>query len=268
MLIVDFHTHSIQSVHAMNTLEELLNCAQQKKIQAMAITDHSPGIDNTFHFMQQPERLPEDYIWIKGPDYHYFHVLLTRYHAPPEIPVQLFKGIECSILSHSKRKTDLPLKLAPDFDIVIASIHAMPHLFQIQSREQVTEKMIAAMSDPIDILGHPCQKSYCPDLEPVVKKAADSGIAMELNCNSLFLKKATIEDTIQMLKLALKHHCSISLGSDAHMSNELGMDYESKQLLDELKFPSELIVNESLESARKFVSARKKIRQEKARLAN
>lgn len=268
MLVVDFHTHSIQSVHAINTLEELLNCAQRKQIQAIAITDHSPGIDNSFYFLQRSENLPENYTWIKGPDYHYFHVLLTRYHSPPEIPVQLFKGIECSILSHSDRKTDLPFKLASDFDIVIASVHGMPHLFQIQSREQLTEKMMDAMSDPIDILGHPCQKKSCPDLEPVVKKAAECGIAMELNTNSLFLKKATVEDTTRMLKLAKKHHCSISLGSDAHMSNELGMDHESKILLDDLKFPSELIVNASLASAKKFISTRKKIRQESQSLAN
>jgi len=263
MLVVDFHTHSIQSSHAINTLEELLNCAWRKKIQAMAITDHSPGIDNTLYYLQNADKVPQDFRRIKGPDYQYFHVLLTRYQSPLEIPVQLFKGIECSILSHSERSTDLPLKLAPLFDIVIGSIHTLPHLFQIQNREQLTEKMIAAMGEPIDIIGHPCQEKTCPDLEPVVKKAAESGIAMELNCCSLHLKKATVKDTTEMLKLAVKYDCSISLGSDAHMSNELGKDYESELLLDELKFPPELIVNASLKSARAFVASRKKIRQER-----
>ncbi|MBT4525737.1 MAG: hypothetical protein HOC24_04230 [Deltaproteobacteria bacterium] len=262
MLVVDFHTHSIQSMHAINTLEELLNCAWKKNIQAMAITDHSPGIDNTLHYLQNADKFPQDFRRIKGPDYHYFHVLLTRYQSPLEIPVQLFKGIECSILSHSERSTDLPLKLAPLLDIVIGSVHTLPHLFQFQNREQVTEKMIAAMVEPIDIIGHPCQEKSCPNLEPVVKKAAESGIAMELNYCSLHLKKANIKDTTEMLKLAVKYDCSISLGSDAHMSNELGRDDESKVLLNELNFPPELIVNVSLESARTFVASRKKIRQD------
>lgn len=263
MLVVDFHTHSIQSSHAINTLEELLYCAREKNIQAMAITDHSPGIDNTLYYLQQADNFPSDFRRIKGPDYHYFHVLLTRYQSPPEISVQLFKGIECSILSHSSRATDLPLKLAPLLDIVIGSVHTLPHLFQFKNSEQVTEKMIAAMGEPIDIIGHPCQTSSCPNLEPVVKKAAESGIAMELNYCSLHLKKASFQDTTKMLKLAIKYDCSISLGSDAHMSNELGMDDEPKLLLDELNFPPDLIVNNSLESARAFVASRKKIRQDR-----
>ena len=54
--------------------------------------------------------------------------------------MQFFKGIECNILSHGETATDVPLKLAAEFDVVIASIHPLEHVFIKQSQEQLTEE--------------------------------------------------------------------------------------------------------------------------------
>ena len=174
----------------------------------------------------------------------------------------LFKGIECSILSEGSFPTDVPLNIAGHFDIVIASVHTLPSLFKFKSREQVTEKMIEAMNDPVDIIGHPYLKSGCPDFEPLVKAAAEKGIALELNNYAIELRKAFREDALTMLQVARKCECRISLGSDSHMNNELGMDREIKSLLKETDFPDELIVNTSLMKASAFVKERKKHRAE------
>ncbi len=262
MLKVDFHTHSIASGHALNTIDELLRQADRNGIEGMAITDHSPGIDNTVWLAQNQ---PDGEIWqhvIKGPDIPYFTTLLARYRQPADANAVLFKGIECNILGAGPLPTDVPRFIAKHFDVVVASIHPLPAIFKVESSEQITARMILAMDDPIDIIGHPYHQNYSPYMEPVVQAAADKGITLEMNNSSLQLGKADLEQVMLMLVLASRMDCRISLASDAHMTNELGDDDKIRQLLAEVDFPQELIVNHSLQAAREFIATRKQVRQE------
>ena len=54
MLNIDFHTHTIKSEHAVNTIEETLRQAEINGMEAIALTDHSPGIDNILWLQTQP----------------------------------------------------------------------------------------------------------------------------------------------------------------------------------------------------------------------
>ncbi len=263
MLTVDFHTHSIASIHALSTIAELLHQADKNKMDGIAITDHSPGIDNTAWLIKNQ---PLNTLWqnqIKGPDLAYFKTLLSRYQQPSDVKAQLFKGIECNILSQSDRLTDVPIFMADHFDIVIASLHPLPLLFKVENRNQITERVIAAMDDPIDIIGHPYQHGCCPIMEPLVTAAVEKEIALELNNLSFQLGKANTEQAVLMLKLAKQKGCCVAVSSDAHMSTELGGDTKIKQLLSEAKFPEQLIINRTIQATRAFVKTRKKIRVEK-----
>ena len=263
MLSIDFHTHSIVSGHAMNSIEELLRQADANGMEGLAITDHCPGIDNTLWLIRN--RL-DSAGWesrIRGPDISHFLVFLSRYQQPSDIKTRLFKGIECNILDSGDRGTDVPLFIADKFDVVIASVHPLESLFTVTSREQVTERIILAMDDPIDIIGHPFQKSCSPILEPLVQAAVDKGITLELNNSSLFHKKSEVEDILSMLRLAREKGCTVSISSDAHMSNELGLDREIRAVLQDSRFPEELIVNRSLSSATEFIQERQRRRKEK-----
>lgn len=260
MLTVDFHVHSTASVHALNTIEELLRTADENKMDGIAVTDHSPGIDNTLWLVQNGTGQKSWAEQIKGPDLPYFMTMLFRYQQPDKFRVKLLKGIECNILSEGD-PTDVPAFIVHHFDVVIASIHPLPSLFKIIDGEQVTERMILAMNDPIDIIGHPNHNNYSPIIEPLVMAASEKEIALELNNASLLLGKADKEQVKKMLELAKKHECRISVSSDAHMSNELGGDSMTAQLVEEVGFPKELIVNHSLESALAYIQERKEIRQ-------
>jgi putative hydrolase len=268
MLCVDFHTHSIASIHALNTVEELLRRADRLGLEGIAITDHGPGTDNT---IQIAKNLEADYRWshlIKGPDVHYFNVLVSRYLPPEEIKITLFKGIECNILGQGKTVTDLPKSLMAKFDVVIASVHPIPHVFEIKDQAHFTERLLLAMDQPIDIVGHPFHKLFAGDQELIVRTAAEKSIALELNNSSLRLKKADESTILAMLKLARHYDCRISLSSDSHAANELGSDESIRPLLTECDFPPELIVNHSLAAAKRFVEERKRIRAEiQARVA-
>ncbi|MBU3917903.1 PHP domain-containing protein [bacterium] len=261
MLKVDFHTHTMASGHALNSLEEMLLQADRIGLEGIAITDHSPGIDNTIWLLKNQPETADWQSHIKGPDLPYFMTFVSRFIKPAYIKVAMFKGIECNILGCGNRSTDVPLFIAGLFDIVIASIHPIPSLFVIENGDQVTERVVLAMEDPIDIIGHPYHGNYCPYIEPVVKAASEKGIALEMNNSSLKLGKADVEQAVLMLKLSIENDCSISLASDAHMSGELGQNSEILKLLKEVEFPEELIVNRSLQTAREFVKSRKEIRK-------
>ncbi len=261
MLCVDFHCHSIVSMHATNTIEELLRRADEAGVEGLAITDHCPGIDNTIWVMDQHSEKPFWLERITGPDYPYFKVFVSRYEPPETTQVNLFKGIECNILEEGDCAVDVPRKIAGDFDLVIASIHPLPSLLNTKDSSRLTERLLMAMDEPIDIIGHPCHKGYIPHLPLIIKRAATKNIAMELNNSSLRFKKTDYEAICRMLELVKKHGCRISLSSDAHCSSELGCDESLKLLLAETKFPEELIVNHSLSAAKQYVEERKAVRK-------
>ncbi len=263
MLKVDFHTHSLASHHALNSIEEILQQADQLGMAGVAITDHGPGTDNSVQIAQNPNSA---YHWserIKGPDTHFFKVFLSRYEAPRNIQTKLFKGIECNILGSGDEIIDLPKNLAADFDIVIASVHPLPYIFELQDQKSVADRIILAMDAGADVIGHPFHKTFELDQELIVAAAADKGVALELNNSSLRLKKALESSILKMLGLAKSKGCKISLASDAHATNELGSDECIRPLLSQSDFPEELIINNSLESACRFVNQRKKIRIER-----
>ncbi|MCP4757017.1 MAG: PHP domain-containing protein [Proteobacteria bacterium] len=261
MLKIDFHTHSTASVHALNTVEELLRQADKNGMEGIAVTDHSPGIDNTIWLIQNQLDSANWRDNIKGPDIPYFMTLLFRYRQPSDLKVHLFKGIECNILSNGTVATDVPRFIAGQFDIVIASVHPLPSLFKMENSEQLTERMIMAMDEPIDIIGHPFHRNYCPYMEPIVQAAAEKEIALEMNEASMRMGKADSDQVKSMLKLAKGKDCRISLSSDAHMTNELGNDENIRRMLEETDFPKELIVNHSMKYAVDFIQERKKVRK-------
>jgi len=246
----------------MNTIEELLRHADRKGIKGIAVTDHCPGIDNTFWLLKNKQAQANWQYGIKGPDIHYIKTFLSRYQPPEEVKAKLFKGLECNILQSGPMATDLPLSLAAKLDLVIASIHPLPSLFETKDKTIVTERVLLAMDDPIDLIGHPFRKGYDPDPELLVRKAIDKEIALELNNASMSLKKTELSSLVQMLELSKKLGCQIALSSDAHATNELGRDDYILPLLAETKFPDELIVNKTIKSSIEFIERRKKIRRE------
>ena len=95
---------------------------------------------------------------------------------------RILKGTECDIQKDGSLDYD-DTTLAT-FDFVIASIHSH---FQLSPAEQ-TRRLIRAMENPFcSILGHPTGRillsrdGYEPDLEAVIERAGELGVAIELN---------------------------------------------------------------------------------------
>ncbi|MGH2517885.1 MAG: DNA polymerase/3'-5' exonuclease PolX [Ktedonobacterales bacterium] len=96
--------------------------------------------------------------------------------------LRILKGTECDILKDGA--LDFDDETLATFDFVIASIHSQ---FQLPPEEQ-TQRLIRAIENPYcSILGHPTGRillgrtGYEPNLEQVIDRAGELGVAIELN---------------------------------------------------------------------------------------
>ena len=131
---------------------------------------------------------------------------------------RILKGIEADILQDGRM--DYDEKLLERFDFVIGSIHAR---FK-QSGAQITERVLRALDNPhLTILAHPTGRlllsrpPYDLDIDAVLDKALEKGVAVELNADPhrLDLDWRHLHD-------AKKRGVMIEIGPDAH--SPLGLD--------------------------------------------
>jgi len=96
--------------------------------------------------------------------------------------LRILKGTECDILKDGS--LDYDEQTLASFDFVVASIHGNFNL----SPDEQTQRLIRAIENPYcSILGHPTgrillqREGYQPDLEAVITRAGELGVAIELN---------------------------------------------------------------------------------------
>jgi DNA polymerase (family 10) len=126
--------------------------------------------------------------------------------------VRVLKGVEADILADGRLDYDDAVLARLDF--VIASIHSR---FNLNERE-MTARMLAAMDNPyVTIIGHPTGRlllsrdPYGIDLDAVFQKAADAGVAMEINADP-----HRLDLDWRVLRRARERGVMISIGADAH----------------------------------------------------
>jgi DNA polymerase (family X) len=98
--------------------------------------------------------------------------------------LRILKGTECDILRDGT--LDYDDETLSTFDFVVTSIHSNFNL----SPDDQTQRLIRAMENPYcSILGHPTGRillrrdGYAPDLERVITRAGELGVAIELNAD-------------------------------------------------------------------------------------
>lgn len=233
-IIIDTHTHTVASGHAYNTITEMAKVAADKGIQLLAITEHSPAMPGTCHNF-------------------YFQNL--RVVKRTMFGVQLLMGTELNIIDYDGT-VDMDETTLKRMDIAIASLHTP--CITPGTREQNTSALINAMKNPyVKIIGHPDDSRYRINYEELVQAAKEYHVLLELNNNSLnpdgFRVDAKKND-IEMLELCKKYQVPISLGSDAHIADDIGNTCFSEEILALTQFPDELIINTSLEKFKNFIN--------------
>ena len=129
-----FHCHTTWS-DGRATLEQMAAAARDKGLTYLGIADHSQSL--TVANGLSPQRVAEQLAEIDA--------LNHRLRG-----LKLFKGIECDILPDGR--LDYEDEVLAQFDYIVAAVHS--HF--TMSRQEMTERIVRAMSHPlVTMLGHP-----------------------------------------------------------------------------------------------------------------
>lgn len=235
-LIGDLHTHTVASGHGYSTVMEIVQVAKRKKLEVVAITDHSPKMPG-------------------GPSPIYFE---ARGHFPREIEgIKIYFGAEVDILDE-EGSLSLEDKLLKKLDIVIISFH--PQVFPPASREINTQALLRALENPaVDIIAHPGNPRYPLDYERVVKEAVSRGKVIEINNSSFAVSRKGSKENCRLIAQEVKKQGGwVVVSSDAHFCEEVGEFKEAQGLLEEIGFPPDRVLNSSRDNIEKFLNRKRR----------
>jgi DNA polymerase (family 10) len=197
------HAHSLYS-DGRASIADMARAAQARGWSYLGITDHSQaafyaGGLSRDRVRQQHGEIDELNATLDG-----FRVL---------------KGIEADILADGRLDYDGDDALLDSFDFVVGSIHAR---FS-QDGAKITERVLHALDDPrLTILAHPTgrlllsREPYALDVEAVLEKARDLGVAVEHNCDP---KRLDLD--WRYLRRARELGVTVAIGPDAHSTTSL-----------------------------------------------
>jgi DNA polymerase (family 10) len=190
------HCHSDYSDGGA-TIEQMANAAKERGWSYIGITDHS---ESAFY----AGGLKRDKLARQ-------HDEIDRLNAQLK-DFRILKGIEADILADGR--LDYDAETLDRFDYVIGSIHSR---FSMDG-DAMTKRVLTAMDDPhLTILAHPTgrlllsREPYAINVEAVLEKAAEVGVAVELNADP-----HRLDLDWRYCRQAKELGVTIEIGPDAH----------------------------------------------------
>jgi DNA polymerase (family 10) len=186
------------------TLAAMAEAAIARKLKYIAITDHSQslGVANGL----DPKRVKRQRTEIAALNERLGRKLRVLHSTEVEI--------------HADGTLDYDDDLLATFDMVVASLHTGLR----QPREQVTQRMLAAIRNPhVDIIAHPTgrllpnREPADLDMEAVLRAAAETGTLMEINAD---WHRLDLDDVY--VRRALELGVRLVISSDAHEPGGVG----------------------------------------------
>lgn len=234
-VVADLHCHTVASTHAYSTVTELAEAAAEKGLIAVGCTDHGVGMPDSPH------------IW-------HFENLKA---LPDKIAgVRVLRGVEANVTGFDGR-LDMEDKLLGSLELVVASMHR--YTMPSGTAGQMTEAWLAVAENPyVDIIGHSGAPAFAYDYETVIPVFGKNGKAVEINESTFNVRKSSVSNCRRIAELCKKYNVPIALDSDAHYHLSVGCTPHCTELLRELDFPQELIVNGSVEALNRFFKNRNK----------
>lgn len=223
---LDLHTHTIASGHAFSTLQEMVHAASQAGLKLLGITEHSSGIPGSC-----------------APIYfRNLHVVPRNMYG-----VNLLLGAEINILN-TNGDIDMPDEMMKYLDVKIAGIHSL--CYTPGTKEENTAGMVKAIANPhVNIISHPGDGTADLDFLPIVRAAGEHHTLLEINNSSLNPfrhKEKARSNNLEILRLCKIHGVPVILGSDAHISFDVGHVERALELVKEADFPEELVMNHDM----------------------
>lgn len=219
-IIADTHTHTIVSGDAHSTLLENLRAAKERGLKYLCVTEHVNSI---------PRAAPPAY----------FRSMCS---IPREYEgVRLIRGVEANIIDYTGT-LDMPDDILDWLDWVIASLHDL--VIHPSSREDHTACWLALAKNPlVDVIGHCGDPRYAFDLDTVIPAFRRYDKIVEINSHSFEGRAGSREGCRQVALACKKYDVPIVVSSDAHFVDHVGYFNEALEMLEDIRFPEELILN-------------------------
>ena len=199
----DLHMHSTWS-DGRNSIEEMVEACAARGYEYMVISDHSKALAMTGGLDAYRLRLQ----WAEIENVRARH---------PEI--RILRSMEVDILGDGS--LDLEDEMLAGLDLVLISLHSR---FDLPADQQ-TARVLRALEHPeVNVFCHPTaryinrRKPVDMDVDRVLRRAAELGVAVELNSNP---HRLDLRDT--HLRLARELGCKIVIDSDSHRTRELDL---------------------------------------------
>ncbi len=236
-ILTDLHTHTLASTHAYSTLKENIEAAKALGMEAIAVTDHAPSMEDAPH------------IW-------HFDNLKS---IPNVIDgIRILKGVETNI-TDLNGTLDMENKSLRNLDIVVASIH-IP-CYKDYGAADNTSAYLGALANPyVDIIGHSGYSDILYDYETVLKTAKENHQLIEINNATFNVRARSVPNCKKIAQLCKKMGVGICVNSDAHNCYVLGRYDKAAAMLEEIDFPEELVINTSYEKLRNYLKPRKELK--------
>lgn len=198
----DLHCHTNWS-GGFNSIEEMARKAMSLNYSYIGITDHTKylRIENGLDEKRLKEQRKEIDLVNK------------------KIKINILQGCEANILADGS--IDIKDSALKELDFVIAGIHSHFKL----SRDQMTKRMIKAMSNPyVDIISHPTGRiigkraEYEIDLDKILAVAKETDTILEINANPSRLDLNDIN-----IRKAVKAGVKMIINTDAHEERHMDL---------------------------------------------
>jgi DNA polymerase (family 10) len=199
----DLHMHSTWS-DGKNSIEEMVEACAARGYEYMVISDHSKALAMTNGL--DAYRLRLQWKEIDG--------IRARH---PEI--RILRSMEVDILADGA--LDLEDEMLAGLDVVLVSLHSR---FDLPEAQQ-TERVLRALEHPeVSSFCHPTarlinrRKPVEMDMDAVLRRAAELGVAVELNSNP-----HRLDLTDDHLRRARELGCKVVISTDSHRTRELDL---------------------------------------------
>ncbi|MEW6401899.1 MAG: DNA polymerase/3'-5' exonuclease PolX [Chloroflexota bacterium] len=201
----DLQTHSTWSDGKLSMLE-MARAAAKRGIKVIAFTDHSISLGVTGGLSMEAHK--KQAAEIKKIQKQLGDSILVLHATEVEIKAD--------------GSLDYPDEFLASLDLVVASLHTGLR----QPREKVMQRTLNAIRNPhVDIIGHPTGRLLYPeregadlDMDEVLKAAAESGVALEINAHP---SRLDLDDV--PTRRAKELGIPLSINTDGHSEEDLDL---------------------------------------------